>query len=248
MKRLLRNNGLAVTFSALFSGNASGRTTSLGTRRQQRDAPRTWPPSARRGRIRCQRPFSRSDHGKLGKRVPPDVRLRPGDGAPVSEGVGGVTGSRFSADRNRAHNGAVAPPVRRGGWRRTIYGHSLSLALFACFVVSFWLHARGGMQEQNEDARRHGKTQTVTALGYMGTSRFWFESFRTGRANSCRWRPWSSFQFFCARRDRPNPNPWKARMPIRGRKGKAGWLTSLSSHASTQYQHAVRLHDHTLFG
>lgn len=69
-------------------------------------------------------------------------------------------------------------PVRKGGWRRRLYGHSLSLTLFACFAASFWLHAHGGMREQNEDARRHGKTESVTTLGYMGTGRFWFESFQ----------------------------------------------------------------------
>lgn len=34
------------------------------------------------------------------------------------------------------------------------------------------------MQEQNEDARLHGKTETVTTWSYMGTDRFWFESFQ----------------------------------------------------------------------
>ncbi len=74
---------------------------------------------------------------------------------------------------------AGAPwPVRRGGLVLKLYENSLGLALFALFALSFALHAVGGSTEFNEEQREHGSTEQVTALGYVGTSRFWFESFQ----------------------------------------------------------------------
>jgi hypothetical protein len=68
-------------------------------------------------------------------------------------------------------------PVRKGGVWLWLYSRSLSLTFFAMFFVSFYLHGRHGAREYNEDARQHGQA-TVGTLGYMGTSRFWFESLQ----------------------------------------------------------------------
>ena len=68
-------------------------------------------------------------------------------------------------------------PVRRGGLALALYKHSLSLTLFALFAVSFALHAAGGVAEYNEERRQHGGGP-VSTLGYLATSRFWFESFQ----------------------------------------------------------------------
>jgi hypothetical protein len=58
-------------------------------------------------------------------------------------------------------------PVRRGGVALVLYEYSLSLAFLALFALSFVLHAVGGAAEYNQDQ-----------LGYVLTSRFWFESFQ----------------------------------------------------------------------
>lgn len=68
-------------------------------------------------------------------------------------------------------------PVRRGGLILKIYKNSLSIALFALFFMSFALHAAGGANIYNEEQVEHGAEQ-VSTLGYIGTSRFWFESFQ----------------------------------------------------------------------
>jgi hypothetical protein len=68
-------------------------------------------------------------------------------------------------------------PARRGGWRRRLYENSLSLALFALFVVSFALHAVGGAAEESREQMAHGG-RAIAPLPYVGTSRFWFESFQ----------------------------------------------------------------------
>jgi hypothetical protein len=68
-------------------------------------------------------------------------------------------------------------PVRAGGLPLALYRHSLSLALMLMFVASFALHAVGGARAYSEEQREHGG-QPVTALQYVVSSRFWFESFQ----------------------------------------------------------------------
>jgi hypothetical protein len=68
-------------------------------------------------------------------------------------------------------------PVRKGGFILTLYKHSLSIALFALFIVSFLGHALNGAAYYNHEQQAHGQT-TVSVMQYVGTSRFWFESFQ----------------------------------------------------------------------
>ena len=58
-----------------------------------------------------------------------------------------------------------------------IYEHSLSLALFALFLISFCGHVMGGSRHYNEDKAEHGQA-ALSPLQYLGTTRFWFESFQ----------------------------------------------------------------------
>ena len=68
-------------------------------------------------------------------------------------------------------------PVRRGGAVLKLYENSLSILLFALFLGSFALHAAGGVDEYNQDQQSHGQP-AITLLQYLGSSRFWFESFQ----------------------------------------------------------------------
>ena len=68
-------------------------------------------------------------------------------------------------------------PVKRGGWQLALYQHSLSLAFFLLFVGAVWLHARGGAEVYSIEQQQEGKP-AVSTLRYMGTTRFWFESFQ----------------------------------------------------------------------
>jgi hypothetical protein len=69
-------------------------------------------------------------------------------------------------------------PVRKGGIILTIYEYSLSLALFLLFLICFFLHAASGARLHNEEQADHGGDKFVTMWEYLGTSRFWFESFQ----------------------------------------------------------------------
>ena len=81
-------------------------------------------------------------------------------------------------DPREARNDPKAPwPVRRGGMWLTLYRNSLSGVLLLLFALSVWLHAAGGAAKYNENQRAHGE-DTVSTIGYIGTSEFWFESFQ----------------------------------------------------------------------
>ena len=81
-------------------------------------------------------------------------------------------------DPSDARNDPNAPwPVRRGGMWLTLYQNSLSGVLLLMFGLSLWLHAAGGAAKYNENQRAHGG-DTVSTIGYIGTSEFWFESFQ----------------------------------------------------------------------
>lgn len=82
-------------------------------------------------------------------------------------------------DPAKARNKKDAPwPVRKGGIVLTLYQYSLSIAFLLLFLISFFLHAAGGAREYNQEQAAHGSQEMVSTLGYMTTSRFWFESFQ----------------------------------------------------------------------
>ena len=68
-------------------------------------------------------------------------------------------------------------PVRRGGWVLTAYEHSLSALFFILFFASSVGHAIGGAEAYSDEQLAHGG-QPVSAVQYVGTSQFWFESFQ----------------------------------------------------------------------
>ena len=68
-------------------------------------------------------------------------------------------------------------PVHRGGLVLKLYEHSLTLVLLLLFAISFFLHAKGGARDYSQEQLEHGG-QAVSMGAYLGTSRFWFESFQ----------------------------------------------------------------------
>lgn len=69
-------------------------------------------------------------------------------------------------------------PVRRGGFLLKLYQYSLSLAFFMLFLLSFFLHALGGMKEYNTEQILKGKNESLTLWQFMGTNEFWFQSMQ----------------------------------------------------------------------
>ncbi|ANE52671.1 DUF6766 family protein [Flavisolibacter tropicus] len=81
-------------------------------------------------------------------------------------------------DREPDPNKEDAPwPVKQGGLILKIYKHSLTIALFLMFAISFGVHWYGSMKDYNEEQQLLRKP-TETAIEYLANSRLWFESFQ----------------------------------------------------------------------
>ena len=68
-------------------------------------------------------------------------------------------------------------PVKKKGFALALYKHSLSLALFLLFILSFALHWYGSWIDFNEKQRLQRET-TKDFVAYLSDTRFWFESFQ----------------------------------------------------------------------
>jgi hypothetical protein len=68
-------------------------------------------------------------------------------------------------------------PVRKGGLILKIYEHSLSLALFILFLLSFILHFYGSLKNYNLEQQLQNQP-AENAFQYVLNSKLWFESFQ----------------------------------------------------------------------
>ena len=98
-------------------------------------------------------------------------------GSPESKQLEGEEAVDAEPTKSQRLNKDTPWPVRRGGLALKVYENSLSLTLFLLFFLSFALHAVGGAEEYSQEQIQHGE-QPVSAIEYIGTSHFWFESFQ----------------------------------------------------------------------
>ena len=82
---------------------------------------------------------------------------------------------RDPRDADKRRN--VPWPVRRGGIWLRFYENSLFLVFLFLFVASLALHAVTGSREFSSEREAHGESR-VSAVEYVQSSRFWFESFQ----------------------------------------------------------------------
>ena len=69
-------------------------------------------------------------------------------------------------------------PVRHGkSVILSLYKNSLSIAFFALFFASWWLHLVGGAREYSEEQQAHGGAP-VTPAEFARTAEFWFQSLQ----------------------------------------------------------------------
>jgi hypothetical protein len=83
-------------------------------------------------------------------------------------------------DRDPAHEAHKpdAPwPVRAGALARSLYSHSLGIALALLFALSFFAHLVNSTRHAAEEATAHGEA-APTLMDRMGDAEFWFESFQ----------------------------------------------------------------------
>lgn len=67
--------------------------------------------------------------------------------------------------------------MKKGGIWLVIYRHSLCYALALLFLISFVVHLRSSLKDYNEEQVLKQKP-TESAMEYLHSSRFWFESFQ----------------------------------------------------------------------
>lgn len=83
----------------------------------------------------------------------------------------------FDEEPEKIEPGPAPWPVRKGGWCRTLYSHSLTAAFMGLFLASFALHAYGSWRHENDERRLQGRAPE-TLVEHVGGSTFWFESFQ----------------------------------------------------------------------
>jgi hypothetical protein len=81
-------------------------------------------------------------------------------------------------DREPDPNKEDAPgPVKRGGWRLTLYQNSLSIVFFVFFILSWLGHLYGSFVDFNEQQVLHGEPQQDLSA-FLAEPDFWFETFQ----------------------------------------------------------------------
>ena len=180
MRRVLRDNGLSITMFALFLVFLVAQSIA-GFRANNSDNEEHGQPPESYGQYLTSGAFVEatfenweSEFLQLGAYVLLTALLIQ-KGSPESRNP---DGDETDADPRAHHDDPDAPgPVRRGGLALTFYEHSLSIALFALFVVSFVLHALGGHAEFNQEQLEHGQA-AVSLWSFVTSSQFWFQSMQ----------------------------------------------------------------------
>jgi hypothetical protein len=110
-------------------------------------------------------------------------------------------------DPRAAPNQVSAPwPVRRGGVVLTLYESSLSIAFALLFLLSLLLHAVFGLGEYNAQRLAHGEP-AATLFRYVGSSRFWFESFQNWQSEFLSLAAMVLLSIFLRQRGSPESKP-----------------------------------------
>jgi hypothetical protein len=77
----------------------------------------------------------------------------------------------------QARNPGASRMLAGGGAARWLYAHSLGIALFSLFLLSFLLHWWNSAKVAAEEALQHGDSPPGV-LAYLGDPQLWFESFQ----------------------------------------------------------------------
>jgi uncharacterized protein (DUF486 family) len=180
MRRVLRDNGLSITMLALFliflvAQSIAGYKADNNDNEEHGQPPESYGEYLTSGAF-VEATFENweSEFLQMGAYVVLTALLIQ-KGSPESRNP---DGDEADEDPRTRRDDPKAPgPVRRGGLALTVYEHSLSMALFALFLLSFVLHALGGHAEFNRQQLDHGQA-AVSLWSFVTSSRFWFESMQ----------------------------------------------------------------------
>jgi uncharacterized protein (DUF486 family) len=180
MRRVLRDNGLSITMFALFliflvAQSIAGYKASNSDNEEHRQPRESYSEYLTSGAF-VEATFENweSEFLQLGAYVLLTALLIQ-KGSPESKNP---DSNESDEDPRTRRDDLEAPgPVRRGGLALSVYEHSLSIALFALFLLSFVLHALGGHAEFNQQQLEHGQA-AVSLWSFVTSSQFWFQSMQ----------------------------------------------------------------------
>jgi hypothetical protein len=184
MRRVLRDNGLSITMFALFlvflvGQSIAGFKTSNSDNEQHGQPPESYGEYLTSGAF-VEATFENweSEFLQMGAYVVLTALLIQ-KGSPESKNP---DSNESDEDPRARRDDPEAPgPVRRGGLALAVYEHSLSIALFTLFLVSFVLHALGGHAEFNQQQLEHGAAP-VSLWSFVTSSQFWFQSMQNSQS------------------------------------------------------------------
>jgi hypothetical protein len=179
MKKILRNNSLSIVFMLLFIFSLVGQIAAgyyhHNNERVKEGQHEVGLPEYMVSGHFIQATFENweSEFLQMALFVVLTVSLRQ-KGSSESKSVEGEEEVDRAPDPDRKD----APwPIKKGGWISALYQRSLSIVLFFLFFVSFGLHIYGSLKDENEQRLAQGLAPENLS-GYLGESRFWFESFQ----------------------------------------------------------------------
>jgi hypothetical protein len=180
MRRVLRDNGLSITMFALFliflvAQSIAGYKATNSDNEEHRQPRESYGEYLTSGAF-VEATFENweSEFLQLGAYVLLTALLIQ-KGSPESKNPD--SNESDEDPRTRRDDPEAPGPVRRGGLALSVYEHSLSIALFALFLLSFVLHALGGHAEFNQQQLEHGQA-AVSLWSFATSSQFWFQSMQ----------------------------------------------------------------------
>jgi hypothetical protein len=181
MRKVWRENGLSIVLAVLFlaflvAQSLAGHRVEVEESQDHGERPPSYGEYLTSGGF-VEATFENweSEFLQMAAYVVFTIRLRQ-KGSAESKKLEGK--EKVDADPRNAKDKENAPwPVRRGGLVLTLYEHSLGIAFALLFLLSFIAHALGGAADYSQEQLLHGGAP-VSTVDYLGTSRFWFESFQ----------------------------------------------------------------------
>jgi hypothetical protein len=213
MRRVLRDNGLSITMFALFliflvAQSITGYKATNSDNEEHRQPRESYGEYLTSGAF-VEATFENweSEFLQLGAYVLLTALLIQ-KGSPESKNPD--SNESDEDPRTRRDDPEAPGPVRRGGLALSVYEHSLSIALFALFLLSFVLHALGGHAEFNQQQLEHGQA-AVSLWSFATSSQFWFQSMQNWQSEFLAVGTLAVLGIFLRQRGSPESKPVAAR-------------------------------------
>jgi hypothetical protein len=120
------------------------------------------------------------------------------------EGVGRET----AAEQKLGSAAGSRSPLwaRAGGWRTTVYSHSLLLAMTAIFAAAWLAQSVTAWTVYNDEQREHGE-QTVAWAGYVTKADFWEKTLQNWQSEFLAVGTMAVFTIYLRERGSPESKP-----------------------------------------